>query len=327
MADAPGLRIDGRYELIAPVGEGGMAIVWRGVTHGAVGFRRDVAIKRIRDELRGQPHIVEMFVEEARVDSMLRHPNVVQIHDFGVDANGDHYLVSEWVEGIHLEQYARAFSTAGEPAPYDFVAAIGVEVLRALNASHANLDERGQPLPILHRDVTPQNILLDVTGIVKLADFGMARAADRARITHPDILKGKISYMAPEMTRGIGPNESTDLYAVGIVLWEALAGRRLYHAPTDGEVFQMLQNPRVPMLSMIRPDLPLSLATIVHRALETDPSRRYASALEMLRALSNDLRALGRPVGAAALSESIVEARARLQALSPGTRVDAHSKE
>jgi serine/threonine-protein kinase len=281
---------------------------------------------RIRDELRAMPHMVEMFVEEARVDARLRHPNIVQIYDFGIDDGGDHYLITEWVEGIHLGQYVRSFALAGERPPYDLIAAIGVEVLRALDAAHLHRDARGELAPILHRDVTPQNILLDESGVVKLADFGMARAMDRARITHPDIIKGKLSYLAPEMTRGIGPNVQTDVYGVGIVLWEALTGERLFDAPTDVEVFRMLEKPMVPLLSVKRRDLPLSLGRIVHRALETDPARRYASARDMLQALTSDLRTLPYAVHGSPLADSIAEARHRLERAAPGKRVDAHQR-
>jgi eukaryotic-like serine/threonine-protein kinase len=325
MSDAPGAKIAGRYELVEPVGQGGMAVVWRANTIGPGGFARPVAVKRIREELRGLKDVVELFIEEARVDAKLRHPNVVQIHDFGLDEGGDPFLVTEWVEGIHFGQYLGAFQ-GGERAPFDLVAAIGVEVLRGLDAAHTHEDSAGQAAPILHRDVTPENILLDELGFVKVTDFGMARSMDRGRMTHPDIIKGKISYMAPEMTRGIGPNEQTDVWGVGVVLWEALAGERLFDAPTDGEVFRMLMAPRVPLLAMKRPELPLSLCRIVHRALEADPARRYATAREMLRALATDLRALPRPIEALALGESVRAARQRLARAAPGRRVDAHAR-
>jgi serine/threonine-protein kinase len=323
--DSVGKRLLDKYELVAKVGTGGMATVWRAITHGASGFERTVAVKRILPHLRSQPGIREMFVEEARVDARLRHPNVVQIHDFGVEKNGEPFLVTEWVEGIHLEQYVRSFTESGELPPYDLIAVIGVEVLRALDAAHRYRDDKGKPSPILHRDVTPQNILLDQEGFVKLTDFGMARASDRKQKTHPDIIKGKISYLAPEMTRGIGPNARTDLYGLGVVLWESLTGERLFDAPTDAEVFKMLLDPHVPLLTMKRPDLPLSLAKIVHRALEPDPERRFASAEDMLAALTDDLRTLPRPVRATTLAESIAAARERLQSKA-GKAVDAHER-
>ena len=130
--DTAGLKIHNRYELLQEIATGGMATVWRAVVHGANGFTRVVAVQRIRSDLRGLPHIVEMFVEEARVGAALRHPNVVQVHDFGIDENGDHYLVTEWVQGIHLGDYGEAFAAAGEKPPVEIVTAMAMGVLRAV---------------------------------------------------------------------------------------------------------------------------------------------------------------------------------------------------
>jgi serine/threonine protein kinase len=309
MEDAPGRRIAGRYELLEPVGEGGMAIVWRGNTLGVGGFSRAVAIKRLKPSLKGLKDAVELFVEEARVGTKLRHPNIVQVHDFGVDEGGDHFLVTEWVEGLPLGQYLATLQATGRPVAPDVVSVIGIEVLRGLDAGHRYVTPDGIAAPVLHRDVTPENILLDELGFVKLTDFGMARASDRGRMTHPDIIKGKISYMAPEMTRGEGPNVQTDLFGVGVVLWEALSGERLFDAPTDGEVFQKLMHPKIPLLSMKRRDLPLSLCTIVHRALEVDTKKRYATAGEMLTALAADLALSPKPATALTLAGSVSAVR------------------
>jgi serine/threonine-protein kinase len=164
----------------------------------------------------------------------------------------------------------------------------------------------------LHRDVTPPNILLDVTGIVKLADFGLARAMDRGRITRPDIVKGKLSYLAPELLRGEEPTPQSDLYALGVVLWEAYAGFRLFDAPTDLEVLNMVRDPRVPLLSLKRPGLPMGLTTAVHRALEKDPARRPKSAMEMLDALREVLRIIPESTSGPSLGRSVIEARQRL---------------
>ena len=311
--DEVGIKIGGRYELIQDVASGGMATVWRAAVHGAAGFTRVVALKRIREDLRGLPHIIDMFVEEARVGAALRHPNVVQVHDFGVDENGDHYLVTEWVQGIHLGDYAQSYEVRGEKAPFEIVTAMAIGVLRALSAAHTRM-EVGKPAPILHRDVTPQNILLDENGVVKLADFGLARAMDRDRMTSPDIVKGKLSYMAPELTRGGLPTARSDLFSLGVVMWETIAGQRLFDGLSDAEVYQMLQAPKVPMLSMKRPDIPLSLAMQIHRALETDPAKRFQSAQEMLTELLKDQRRLPEPVDAPDISQSVREAIRRLRA-------------
>jgi serine/threonine protein kinase len=312
-SDQPGRMLGGRYELLQPIGRGGMAIVWKGLTHGAAGFRRPVAVKRIDPAFKGYPEVTAMFVEEARVGAALRHPNIVQIHDFGIDEQGDHYLVTEWVDGLHFGEWMHAFSTPGHETPWSLVAAIGIEVLRALDAAHARCDDQGRPAPILHRDVTPPNILIDRAGVVKLADFGMARAMDRGRMTRPDVVKGKLSYLAPELVLGEAPSPQSDLFSLGVVLWEALAMRRLFDAPTDVEVVRLLREGTVPLLSYTRPAVPMGLTTAVHRALEREPRLRFGSALEMLRALTSVLRVLPESTDAAVLAQSLVQARSHLE--------------
>jgi serine/threonine-protein kinase len=307
--DQPGRLLGGKYELVQPIGRGGMALVWRALTHGASGFRRPVAIKRIDPAFKGYPEVTAMFVEEARVGSALRHPNIVQIHDFGVDEGGDHYLVTEWVEGLHFGEWMQAFKVPGRETPWQLVAAIGVEVCRALEAAHARRDDQGRPAPILHRDVTPPNILIDEAGVVKLADFGMARAMDRGRMTRPDVVKGKLSYLAPELVLGEAPSVQSDLFSLGVVLWEALAMRRLFDAPTDVEVVRLLREGTIPLLSYMRPSVPMGLTTAVHRALEREPRLRFASAMDMLRALTGVLRVLPDSMDAAALARSVAQVR------------------
>jgi serine/threonine-protein kinase len=309
--DLPGHIVDGKYALLEQVGVGGMGSVWRALVYGAGGFRRTVAVKRLHPAYNDYPEVIEMFVEEARVGAMLRHPNIVQIHDFGVDGDGHYYLVTEWVEGIHFGEYVASFANVASGAPWPLVAAIALEVLRALDAAHTNRTEAGKPLPVLHRDVSPPNILLDVSGIVKLADFGMARAMDRGRITRPDIVKGKLSYLAPEMLEGADATVQSDLFSLGVVLWEAFARERLFDAPTDRGVLDKVREARVPLLSVKRPELPMGLTTAVHRALERDPARRFQTANEMLEALRSVLRVLPSSTSGRALAQSIQQARSR----------------
>ncbi|MBX3126593.1 MAG: serine/threonine protein kinase [Polyangiaceae bacterium] len=310
--DQPGAIVDGKYALVALVGEGGMAQVWRALTYGAHGIRRTVALKRLHEHVAAYPEVVAMFIEEARVGARLRHPNVVQIHDFGVDESGRHYLVTEWVEGIHLGQYLS--STGDQPAPWPIITAVGIEVLRALDAAHTSRDERGDISPVLHRDVSPPNILLDVIGVTKLADFGMARAMDRGRITQPDMVKGKLSYLAPEMARGEDPTPESDLYSLGIVLWEAYTGTRLFDGASDVEVIRRVQDPRVPLLASRAPHLPLGLSMTIQRALERERERRFPSAAEMLEALRQVLRAHPASTWGNPLGQAVEVARQRLRA-------------
>lgn len=313
MTDRPGRVLAGKYELVEQLGRGGMAVVWRGVSHGASGFMRPVAIKRIESQVIGFAEVVEMFVEEARVGALLNHPNIVQVFDFGQDEDGHHFLVTELVNGLHLGHWVKSHFERGQrETPWPLVAAIGVEILRGLEAAHSRKSPDGNSSPILHRDVTPPNILLDVGGIVKLADFGLARAMDRGRMTRPNIVKGKLSYLAPELIMGEAPSPATDLFSVGIVLWEALTGERLFNAASDVDVVAQIREAKVPMLSMKRKNLPMALTSAVHRVLEKDPARRFRTAREMLEALTEVLRVLPESTDARALGRSVREAQARL---------------
>lgn len=310
--DVPGRVIARKYRLLELAGEGGMAAVWRALTIGAEGFVRAVAVKRIHAHLETDPSFVAMFVEEARVGAELSHPNIVQIHDFGVASDGSHYLVMEWVEGLDLGRYVSTFRDAKVRTPWPYVAAIAIETLRGLGAAHDRLDLFGRPAPVYHRDVTPHNILLGVNGIVKLTDFGLARAMDRARMTQPDILKGKLAYLAPEMTQGHAPDERTDIFSVGVVLWEALAGRNLFEGATDVDVFRSVRDADIPPLASVRHDLPPSVTSVVHTALSPKRETRYGAAREMARALANILRGVPEATDAYPLGQSVMHAREQL---------------
>ncbi|HVR18163.1 MAG TPA: serine/threonine-protein kinase [Polyangiaceae bacterium] len=310
--DAPGRIVGGRYELVDVLGRGGMAVVWRALQRGAVGFARPVALKRVVPALARSPEALSLFAEEARVGALLRHPNIVALLDYAHDEQGEPYLVSELVEGMHLGDWMRAHARAGIDTPWELVAAIGIEVLRGLDAAHSRLDVRGQPATVLHRDVTPSNILLDETGIVKLADFGLARAMDRERITRPDVVKGKAAYLAPEVVRGAPPSPQSDIFGVGIVLWEALSGLRLFAGENEVKSALLVRDAMVPMLGTKRAGVPLQILSTVHRALERDPGRRFRSALDMMSALRDALRVLPYTTDATALAASVRGAQTNL---------------
>lgn len=301
--------IANKYELVAPLGEGGMASVYRGLTHGAAGFTCKVAIKRVLPNLAENAAFVAMFVEEARVASELQHPNIVQVHDFDRDAEGRYFIVMEWIDGIDLFGWIESFG--GAPTPWHMVAAIGVEMLRGLGAAHERVDAQGNPAPVIHRDVSPQNVLLSVQGIVKIADFGLARAADRATMTAPGTIKGKLGYMAPELVKRAPASAKSDLYSVGIVLWEALTGKRLFGGGDAYEQVKKILANQVPQLRDVRPDVPLPLAEVVHTALSFDPADRFERAEEMQRALASLTKNHTEPTDDRALARSIRDAMAR----------------
>jgi len=318
----PGTILAGKYELLEIAGQGGMATVWRAQTHGAGGFSRAFAIKVMLQRLCNDPHFVELFVEEARVSSRLQHPNVVQISDFG-EHEGVYFLAMEWVDGLDLLDYARSFTEQGYYMPWAALAIVAVEVLKGLHAAHHHRDEMGQPSPIFHRDVTPHNILLGTNGVVKLTDFGLAKATDRGTMTLPHVLKGKISYTAPEMTRGVRANARTDIFSLGVTLWEALAGRKMFDATSPLQVVKQIQAWSIPALKDLRPDLPADLVLTVERAIARDPDQRFASAQEFAATLSSLLPPLP---DMQRLGKSIADARQRMRQAKQAEDLD-HLKE
>jgi serine/threonine-protein kinase len=304
-----GNLISGKYELVEKAGEGGMATVWRAIMHGAAGFSRFVAIKSIRPNLLTNREFIEMFVEEARVGSQLQHSNIIQTYDFGQDARGIYFLVLEWVEGLDLRRFLDAHQRSGKRCEWAIVAAIAVEALRGLGAAHERVDGLGNLAPVIHRDVAPGNILIGTNGIVKLSDFGLARAVDRLQMTHPDVIKGKLQYLAPEITYGKQATVQSDIFSLAIVVWEALADRPLYSGETDVEVFQLAQRAEIPPLQRFRQDLPEELVAVLGRALSKEPEQRYATAKEMLRDLTRTLRLVEHSNDAYAISHAVLAAR------------------
>jgi serine/threonine protein kinase len=291
-----GSMIGGRYQLVDMVAEGGLSTVWQGVTRASEVFARPVAIKVMKREFTviGGPYL-SMFLEEARIGATLQHANLIQVLDFIVEATASgpvYCLVLEWVDGIDFKSLLRVHQRRlGTPMPWGVVAAVALRVLRGLAAAHERRLPDGTIAPVIHRDVSPRNILLAINGDVKLADFGMARARDRiAEQTAPGIVKGTLSYMAPELLVGEPPTPKSDLFSTACTLWEALAGRRLFDGKTDPEVFAQLKRCEIPPLGELRDDLPVALVETLERALAADPAARFESARAMVHELSEILR-------------------------------------
>ena len=314
----PGGWVGAKYQVVDHVGTGGMAEVWRGVMRGTAGFVRPVAIKRILPQLLAVPEFVGMFVEEASILSQLIHANIVQVFDFERDAEGGYFLVMEWVEGLDLQAYLKTYARQRQRTPWPLIAAVAIETLRGLAAAHEHVDGLGRRAAVIHRDVTPQNIILGTSGCAKLTDFGLARATDRARRTSPGIVKGKLAYLAPETTRDQPPSPQSDIFSLGVVLWEALAGRPLYAGGTDVQIFDLARNADIPPLAEIRGDLPAELLHAIGRALERAPEDRFPSARDFLRHLTGVLRRTDQPADSYALSHSVIEARCILGQPPPG---------
>ncbi len=305
--------VGGRYELIDVAGRGGMADVWRGRVRGDSGFVRDVAVKQMHQNLASQPQYVAMFVEEARVGSSLQSPNVAEVHDF-VHDRGNYYMILEWIDGVDLGSWIKWHASKGEQTRWELVAAVGVGILRGLAAAHERVGADGRNMPIVHRDVSPHNVLLTTRGMVKLIDFGLALAPDRRQeLTDPGIVKGKMSYLAPEIVAGGRPVPLSDQFACGSVLWEALVGRKLFDGQTDYEVYTRLRDCMVQPLRPLRPDVPQAFAQIITRALSSNVDTRFPSAREMARQIGTTLKKVQlRKDLHTVLSRSVIDARAEL---------------
>jgi eukaryotic-like serine/threonine-protein kinase len=311
--------IGGRYQLVDVVAEGGLSTVWQGVARSSEVFARPVAIKVMKRAFAtvGGPYL-SMFLEEARIGATLQHANLIQVLDFIIEAtpSGAAYcLVIEWVDGIDLRTMLKVENHMRRPLSWGLVCTIGLRVLRGLAAAHERRLPDLKVSPVIHRDVSPQNVLLALNGDVKLADFGMARARDRiAEHTAPGFVKGTLSYMAPEILTGKPASPASDLFSLSCTLWEALCGRRLFQARTDPEVVELIRKCNVPSITEERKDVPPAMAAALHRALSADPQRRFASAREMSFELSEVLREGGSWGDAdVIIGDAVAQARVALQ--------------
>lgn len=311
----PHQMVAGKYELLERAGEGGMAVVWKATMHGAAGFSRPVALKRIKPELQHDERQVAMFVEEARLGSCLLHPNIAQVLDFISDDDGAYWLVTEWVEGLDFGSLLRYYRNRDERIPWPLATLIGIGGLRGLAAAHERHAADGTPVPIVHRDVSPQNLLLGIGGAVKLSDFGLARARDRTSVlTMPGFIKGKLGYLAPELVGGAQASPQSDLFSMGSVLWEALVGHPLFTGKNDREVLKAIYRGQVPPVSGERPGLPKLLVLAISRALSRQPAERHPSATAMAQDLETALAgALASPLDVQVrLGRAVADARKQL---------------
>ncbi len=307
---SPPTRI-GRYELFYNLGIGGMASVSLGRLVGEAGFRRWVAIKRIHEHLAVDRGFRDMFLDEARVTARLNHPNLVQVTDFGID-RGRPYLVMEYVEGVTFYDVLTECVVRDQRLPLPLAARIFGWVCDGLHHAHELRSESGDPLSLVHRDLSPHNFLISFDGVVKVADFGVAKAADHVNKTRTGTIKGKVSYLSPEQVHTSPLDRRSDIFSLGIVLYEATTFHRLYRADSDLEVMLQVVEAEPPPPSDYDPDYPERLEKIVLRALEKDPDKRYATAREMQKDLEGFILEAGEPAGTAeleALMDSLFRAR------------------
>jgi hypothetical protein len=280
-------RIIGRYALHEEIASGGMATVHFGRLIGAAGFSRTVAIKRLHAQFARDPSFVSMILDEARITGRIRHPNVVSALDV-IAAESEILIAMDYVEGETLARLIPLARRRGEPVPPGHAALMIAGVLRGLHAAHEAKDESGAALGIIHRDVSPQNIMIGVDGVARVLDFGVARATGRIQTTRDGQLKGKLPYMAPEQLQG-SVTASSDIYSASVVLWEMLTGRRLFAGDTEGEVFGKVLAGTVEPPSRRAAGVPMSLDAIVLRGLDPDPKARFPSARDMAIALERSV--------------------------------------
>jgi serine/threonine-protein kinase len=274
-------RTIGRYVLCDEIGRGGMATVHLGRLLGPVGFSRTVAIKQLRPEFAKVPELVRMFIDEARLAARVHHPNIVQTIDV-VEVDGDLYLVMEYVHGESLARLIQACREAGKSVPPEIATAIVVGALQGIAGAHNSTNERGEPLELVHRDISPQNVLVGADGVPRLLDFGIAKAVGRLQSTREGQIKGKLSYMAPEQVRGRAVDGRTDLFAMSIVLWEVLTGERLFAAEDGATTMTNVLEKIVPRPSTFESAIPTAIDAVVMRGLSRRPADRFATAQEMI---------------------------------------------
>jgi serine/threonine-protein kinase len=280
------IRVIGRYALYGKLAAGGMAAVHFGRLLGPAGFSRTVAIKRLHAQYAKDPEFVAMFLDEARLAARIQHPNVVATVDV-VSMEDELFLVMDYVRGESFSRLLRASRKKGIDVPIGIVGGVAAGMLHGLHAAHEAKDEQGRPLAVVHRDVSPQNVLVGVDGVPRVLDFGVAKAAARIQVTRDGQMKGKLAYMAPEQLQAKGVDRRTDIFAAGIVIWEALTGRRLFDAEEASEVLRMILSEDIPPPSAVIPSIPRNVDAVVMKALIRDPKARYQTAREFAIALED----------------------------------------
>jgi serine/threonine protein kinase len=275
----------GHYEILAKLKAGGMATLFVGKKTGASGFSRHVAIKVVHEHLASDADFVRMFVDEALLQAQMHHPNIVHVEELG-QADGSHFLVMEYVHGCSLAQLLDGLARRDRRLAPEIAVHIAIQTLAGLHAAHELKDGDGTPLAVVHRDVSPQNVLLAYEGHVKLIDFGVAKARNRSQQTTGASLKGKLRYMPPEQAFGGEIDRRADVYALGIVLWEMLAFRKLFFAKDDLLLLDLVRSPKVKPPSTYTKGIPAALDAVVMKALAPKVENRYATAQDFRRALA-----------------------------------------
>jgi len=293
-----------RYRVIERLASGGMAEVFVAESAGLEGFKKRVAIKRVLPHLSQKKRFISMFLDEARLCASLSHSNCVQVFDIGIGDNA-YFIVMEYVDGADLKGVVEFLKKDGKPFPLEAAVMICERICEGLAYAHEMVGADGQPLHIVHRDMSPPNVLITRHGEVKIVDFGLAKATSQLEKSEAGIIKGKFGYLSPEAAMGEEVDHRTDIFAVGIILWELLAGRRLFLGETDFQTVKQVQSAQIPQLSQMRSDVPKALDVILAKALARDRGARYNSARALAKDLTEFLFKQGRAVSAFEVSDLV----------------------
>ena len=308
-----------KYSIVSKLDAGGMAEVWKGKATSLRGFEKLVAIKRVLPDLAKKDTFINMFLDEAWLSLHLNHANVVQTFDIGT-SDGAYFIVMEWVDGVNLKGVIESVKLSGDRIPLEQAIFISAEVCKGLYHAHRRHTPDGQPLNIVHRDISPPNLLISREGEVKLVDFGLAKAATQALVTDQGMIKGKFSYLSPEAAWGKPVDERADIFAVGALLWEMLAGRRLFEGATNKETVLMIREAPVPGLEQFNPYVDQELMEIIRRSLAREKDDRYSTAKELGQDLTSYLFKHGLTVNnydIAELVETTINEREKDKRLEP----------
>ena len=279
-----------RYQITERLDHGGMAEVFRGVAESMEGFKKSVAIKRILPNLTKNQKFVSMFLDEARLSLFLQHANIVQVFDISKTPDNAYFLVMEYIDGCNLKALIERQKQKNKRIEVAHSIYVMTECCKALNYAHfLEHPETNEPLGIVHRDISPPNILLSKNGEIKLVDFGLAKANSQIESTDQGVVKGKFSYLSPEAASGLEVDHRADVFAVGILLWEMFTGRRLFYGETDYQTVELVRQARVPSIAALNPEIDPELEAVVRKALARDANDRYQSAADLGDALTQYL--------------------------------------
>jgi eukaryotic-like serine/threonine-protein kinase len=310
-----------RYQIVKKLDMGGMAEIFLGRAQSIEGIERPVAIKRVLPSLTRKKQFMSMFLDEARLSMQLTHANIVQVFDVG-RASGTIFIVMEYVDGYNLRRLFQRASERGFKVPVEIACHLVIEVCKGLTHAHEKVGRDDRHLKIVHRDLSPPNILVSRSGEVKITDFGLAKALTQATVTDPGIVKGKFSYLSPEAAEGQQVDHRADIFALGICLWELLANRRLFLGADDAATVELVREAEIPSLTTLNPGVTEEFERLVQRSLARDPHRRFTSAAEFGDAVANYLFANSLKVTSYDLAKMV----ARLFSSSPAGEESAEER-